>query len=141
LASGRIAVQAETPLAESIAVQRQAFGAVLLEISSPDPSVRWRVAAGGQVERTTNGGTTWESVPTGIAADLTAGASPSRLVCWLVGRGGTVLLTTDGRTWRRVAFPEMTDLANIQAASARMATVTGADRRVFRTSDGGLTWQ
>jgi hypothetical protein len=108
-------------------------------IVSPDPSVRWRVA-GTVVERSTNGGTRWEAVPTGIAADLTAGVAPSASVCWLVGRGGVVLLSTDGRTWRRVTFPESTDLSAIRATDARTATVSSSDGRLFGTIDGGVTW-
>src|SRR6185503_5019433 len=65
---------------------------------SPDPSIRWRIA-GSVVERSTNGGSSWDPVPTGTASDLTAGAAPSGLVCWVVGRGGLVLLSTDGRNW------------------------------------------
>jgi hypothetical protein len=125
---------------ETVALSRQAFRAATLEITSPDPSVRWRIGGGGSVEHTTNGGTTWEAVPTGVSADLTAGASPSRLVCWLVGRAGTVLLTTDGRTWRRVPFPEMTDLTAVRAADAQTATITTADGQRFQTTDGGLIW-
>jgi photosystem II stability/assembly factor-like uncharacterized protein len=111
-----------------------------IEITSPDPSVRWRIRAAASVEHTTNGGTTWEAVPTGVDAGLTAGASPSPLVCWLIGRAGTMLLSTDGRTWRRVPFPEMTDLATVRASDAQTATVTTTDGRTFRTTDGGRTW-
>jgi len=106
---------------------------------SPNPSIRWRIA-GSVVERSTDGGSSWAAVPTGVAAELTAGAAPSTLVCWLVGRGGMVLLTTDGRTWRRVAFPEMTDLSAVRATDARTASVSTADGRIFSTSDGGVTW-
>jgi hypothetical protein len=128
---------------ESSAAQgRGGVSAVPIEIASPDPSVRWRIGGGGSVEHTTNGGATWDAAQTGsVSANLTAGASPSRSVCWLVGRVGTVLLTTDGRTWRRVPFPEMADLASVQAADARTATVTTADGRTFRTTDSGLTWK
>ena len=82
----------------------------------------------------------WDGVPTGLAADLTAGAAPSTSVCWVVGRGGVVLLSIDGRSWRRVAFPEITDLSAVRAADARAAAVTTADGRIFSTSDGGVTW-
>ena len=124
----------------SVAQGQQGARGAPIEITSPDPSVRWRIGGAASVEHTTNGGTTWEAVPTGVDARLTAGASPSRLVCWLIGRAGTVLLSTDGRTWRRVPFPEMTDLATVQATDAQTATVTTADGRAFRTMDGGLTW-
>lgn len=113
--------------------------AARIEIVSPDPSIRWRIA-GSFVERSTNGGSTWEAAPTGIAAELTAGAAPSASVCWLVGRGGVALLTIDGRSWSRVAFPEMTDLSAIRATDARTASVSTMDGRRFSTTDGGTTW-
>lgn len=114
--------------------------AIASEIVSPDRSIRWRIGAAGSVQHSTNGGSTWEVLSAGVVADLTAGVSPSPSVCWLVGRAGTVLLTTDGRRWQRVAFPEATDFAAVQATDARTATVTTADGRTFRTADGGLTW-
>jgi hypothetical protein len=122
-------------------MQRQANAAAAsaFEIRSPDPASRWRVS-GSSVERSTDGGSTWEAVPTGVTAHLTAGASPSPSVCWLVGRAGVVLVSADGRTWRRLAFPEVTDLLAIRAGDALTATVTTADGRAFATTDGGLTW-
>jgi hypothetical protein len=132
--------QSQTSANATVALSRQTAKLAPIEITSPDPSVRWRLGGGGAVEQTSNGGTSWEAAPTGVNADLTAGASPSRSVCWLVGRAGTVLLSTDGRTWRRVPFPEITDLATVQAMDAQTATVTTADGRTFRTTDGGTTW-
>ncbi len=85
-------------------------------------------------------GASWDALPTDITAQLTASAAPSESVCWVVGRGGVVMQTTDGRTWRRVAFPEITDLSAVRATDARTASVTTADGRMFSTSDGGVTW-
>jgi hypothetical protein len=121
-------------------LSQQAHAAAPIEITSPDPTVRWRIGAAGLVERSTNGGTTWDTVPAGARADLTAGASPSPLVCWIVGREGTVRVSTDGRSLRQVSFPEKVDLAAVQATDARTATITTADARRFRTTDGGVTW-
>jgi hypothetical protein len=122
-------------------LQRQANAAVAsaFEIRSPDPASRWRVS-GSSVERSTDGGSSWEAVPTGVTAHLTAGASPSPSVCWLVGRAGVVLVSADGRTWRRLPFPEVTDLLAVRAVDALTATVTTAAGRAFSTTDGGLTW-
>jgi hypothetical protein len=125
---------------EPSTVRERGFSAAPIVITSPDPSVRWRIGGNGSIELTTNGGTTWQALPAGTSADLVAGASPSRSVCWLVGRAGTVLLSTDGRTWRRVPFPEMTDLTAVQATDALTAIVTTATNRRFRTADGGRTW-
>jgi photosystem II stability/assembly factor-like uncharacterized protein len=138
------AAQAPSALAETVAVggatpAERLFRAAGFEIVSPDSTVRWRVA-GSVVQRSTNGGSSWDTVSTGLAAQLTAGASPATAVCWLVGRGGVVLLSTDGRNWRRVAFPEATDLSAIIARDARTASVTTADGRTFNTTDAGVTW-
>jgi len=72
---------------------------------------------------------------------LTAGASPSSSVCWLVGPRGTVVLSVDGGRWQQVGFPEPADLVAVRADDAKNATVTASDGRVFRTTDGGITWE
>lgn len=115
------------------------FDARVLEIRSPDPATRWRVT-GALVERSTDAGSTWTPVPTGVAAEIVAGAAPSGSVCWLAGRAGIVLLSTDGRTWQRVTDPDPTDLSAIRATDGRTATVTTADGREFTTTDAGRTW-
>jgi hypothetical protein len=101
---------------------------------------RWRLS-GTALEHSTDGGSTWSSVATGVTSELTAVSSPSNSVCWVVGRSGVVLKTTDGQNFSRVAFPEITDLSAVQAADAQSAVVTAGNGRVFRTSDGGATWQ
>jgi hypothetical protein len=130
------------PAAKALGLARSAergAEAPVIDIVSPDPSVRWRIAR-SVVQRSTDGGSRWDDVPTGLAAELTAGAAPSPSVCWVVGRGGVVLLSADGRTWRRVAFPEVTDLSAIRATDARTASVSTADGRTFSTTDAGATW-
>jgi hypothetical protein len=114
--------------------------APIVDVVSVDPGKRWRIVAGGAVQRSIDGGSTWETQETGVSVTLAAGASPLPSVCWLVGPGGIVLLQTDGRSWRRIAFPEPTDLASIRASDERTATVTTADGRMFSTADGGVTW-
>jgi photosystem II stability/assembly factor-like uncharacterized protein len=93
------------------------------------------------VERSKDGGATWEPASIEPAVTITGGASPSASVCWLIGRSGVVLLTSDGLRFNRVPFPETTDLRSIRATDSRQATVTTANGRVFSTTDGGATWQ
>jgi hypothetical protein len=139
------AAAAPSPLSERVVGLARSAARVAdlapTEIVSPDASVRWRFA-GSVVQHSANGGSTWEAVSTGVTSELAAGAAPSTTVCWLVGRGGVVLLTTDGRTWRRVTFPEMTDLSAVRAtdAGARVVSVSTVDGRTFVTTDGGITW-
>jgi hypothetical protein len=111
-----------------------------LEVVAPDGSTRWRVTEPGAVERSNDGGATWERQALDTKVPLVAGSSPASETCWLAGAAGTVLRTTDGRTWRRVSIPDPADLAAISAKDADIATVTTADGRTFRTTDGGVTW-
>jgi hypothetical protein len=113
--------------------------AITIEVISPDPMIRWRIS-GSTVQRSIDGGAQWEIQPTGAATELTAGSAPLPSVAWIVGRGGTVILSVDGRSWRRVPFPEMTDLSAVRARDARSASVTTADGRTFSTTDAGSTW-
>jgi hypothetical protein len=130
---------AATRAEDSSRMLAQRFEGRVLEIRAPNPATRWRVI-GTQVERSTDAGSTWTTIFTGVPAEMAAGAAPSDSVCWLAGRGGTVLLSTDGTTWRRVTSPDTTDLSAIRATDGRTATVTTADGREFTTTDGGRTW-
>jgi hypothetical protein len=116
---------------------RSVIGTVI--VSSSQAS-RWRIVPAGTVERSTDGGSTWQAQETGATVTLVGGASPSPSVCWLVGPTGTVLLSTDGRSWQRVAFPEAADLISVRATDEKIAAVTTLDGRTFSTRDGGLTW-
>lgn len=112
-------------------------------IVSADSQGRWRLGSlGGFVEHSTDGGATWQALPTGVNAMLVDGSSPSRSVCWLVGQGGVVILTTDeGRSWQRLTLPASIDLRSVNATSDKNATVVAADGRRLTTSDGGRTWR
>ena len=76
-------------------------GGSAIDLSSRDSVVRWRLAGPGIVERSSDGGSSWERLDTGTRTVLAAGSCPSASVCWVVGRAGAVLLTTDARAWRR----------------------------------------
>ncbi|MGE0461484.1 MAG: zf-HC2 domain-containing protein [Vicinamibacterales bacterium] len=137
------AAQAQAaPAAGAPAGTREGFAGNTLSqgIVSSDPAVRWRLAGPGVVERSTDAGSSWTRLETGVAATFTAGSAPSGSVCWLVGPGGVVLVTTDARTWRRVTSPAALDLAAVDATDATSATVRTANGRAFRTTDGGGTW-
>jgi len=116
------------------------FGAPETVIVSSNPASRWRILQGGQVQRSADGGATWQMQTTGVSDTLSGGSSPSPSVCWLVGPRGIVLRTTDGRSWTRIPFPEAVPLASIRAMDDRTATVITEDGRQFVTEDGGRTW-
>lgn len=126
----------------AIASSRSAAFRLVIEILSPNASMRWRIAPGGSIEHSSDAGASWTPQSSGVSVDLLAGSSPSADVCWLVGRGGTVLRTTDGgRQWQRVTLVGGTDLQTVTATDASTAEVTAADGRRFRTVDAGITWR
>ena len=111
-------------------------------IQSPDRSVRWRITGQTQLERSTDGGLSWQTQTIGVNAVLVAGVAPSSTVCWLVGWRGVVLKTTDGgQTWKQVAFPEEINLVGVVADDDRVASVTAAGGRQLHTTDGGGSWK
>jgi photosystem II stability/assembly factor-like uncharacterized protein len=92
------------------------------------------------VQKTVNGGATWQRVTLPASLPIAAAAAPAPATCWLVGAGGAVFLTVDGETWTRVPFPETVDLTAV-VADARGATVATADGRRFETRDAGASWR
>jgi photosystem II stability/assembly factor-like uncharacterized protein len=117
------------------------FKTPLVEISSPGGQTRWRLAAGGPLESSLDGGATWQRIDLPSPEALTAGHSPSGSVAWLVGRAGTIYVTTDATRFERVPFGEVVDLTAVVAIDDRRATVTAADGRTFATSDRGESWK
>jgi photosystem II stability/assembly factor-like uncharacterized protein len=110
------------------------------EIISPDGTTRWRIIGGGQVQRSTTQGASWEAVTLPSERTLTAGHSPTASVAWLVGKAGAIFVTTDGIRFELVPFVSSVDLAAVIAVDDREATVTTIDGRAFRTADRGRTW-
>jgi hypothetical protein len=141
--------EADRPAAAAPAPFTQAFGTEArqlsdsgsrIDLTSAMPGVRWRIANPGIVERSNDGGASWERLDTGVRSTLTAGTCPSPSVCWVVGGAGVVLLTTDGRTWQRLSPPTPADLVAVEAGSDRRAVVRTAAGLRYETQDGGVTW-
>jgi len=110
-------------------------------IQTPDASVQYRIQGAGVVERSKDGGATWQGQRVKSNAEILAGAAPSENVCWLVGRGGVILMTSDGKHWKKIPSPVVVDFVGVTAADASFATVTAVDGQKFTTQNGGMTWQ
>ena len=74
-------------------------------IRTPDPKILWRIASGGFVERSEDGGLTWMGQLPNQNAHFTAGSAPGAKVCWLVGDDGIILLTQDAANWQTIPPP------------------------------------
>jgi hypothetical protein len=109
-------------------------------IHTPDAKVLWRIASGGFVEQSKDGGATWQGQLPNSNAHLVAGSAPGPNICWLVGDDGIILLTQDASNWQIIRPPLRADFTAITAQDASSATVTAADGRKFTTTDRGKTW-
>jgi len=135
-AAGANATAAVTVTSQALAVQSPAP-----VTQTHDAGVQYRIPGAGLVERSSDGGATWQGQYVKSSAEILAGAAPSENVCWLVGRGGVILLTTDGQKWKKIPPPAALDFVGVTAADAFSAILIAADGRKFSTEDGGRTWQ
>jgi photosystem II stability/assembly factor-like uncharacterized protein len=123
------------------AMARQESVGLTVELISPDTTQRWRIVGGSRVERSIDGGVSWQPALTSTQGLIVNGHAASPSVAWIVGRGGSVFVTTNGRRFDQVPFPEKVDLVSVVAVDDRQATVTTADGRRFATLDRGVTWE
>jgi len=138
-AAARLSAQGPKEEARALeAVDRRSTTAM---ISTPDPKVLWRIADGGFVERSQDGGASWQAQLPVAGAQPTAGSAPSETVCWLVGRGGLIALTTNAKDWKRIPAAVPADFVAITARDDSTATVTTVDGHQFMTRDGGAHWK
>jgi photosynthesis system II assembly factor YCF48-like protein len=101
----------------------------------------YRITSDGAVERSNDGGATWQPERLKTNSAIVALSAPWGKICWLVGRGGTILLTKNGKSWKKISPPAEIDLVGVTAQDARSATVTAIDGRQFSTEDAGKNWE
>ncbi|MGH7568393.1 MAG: VPS10 domain-containing protein, partial [Gemmatimonadales bacterium] len=132
--------------------------------AGPRPKTFYAGAAGGGVWKTVNGGTTWQSVSTGLGVqtigDLAVAPSDSGLLWVGTGEknslrsqwwGDGVYKSTDGaRSWTKMGLGDTRSIGRIVIHPTAPDTVYVAalghlwgpngERGVFKTADGGKTW-
>ena len=112
---------------------RKAAGPALVATSSTEG---YR-ATGGRIERSTDGGSTWQEVFSDATLTFTASACTPGTHCWFGTASGEVLRTSGDR-FVRSKLPEALPVGLITPGSGLEATVTAGSRR-YRTTDG-ITW-
>lgn len=110
-------------------------------IATPDANVKFRLAGGGFVERTTDGGNSWNGQLVSPTAKILSGSAPSASVCWLVGRDAIIFVTENGADWKSVTPPAHLDFVKVEAKNGSTATVTAVNGKKFETSDRGKKWK
>lgn len=131
--------------------------ATLRSIQFVDAKEGWAVGDEGVVWHTIDGGQTWERQPTGVRASLRSVHFPLPYngVGWIAGReelpqGGSVgvlLYTKDaGVTWKKLLANALPGLNQVRFTDAGTGFIIGDSSDqfstgVFRTTDGGRTWE
>lgn len=89
----------------------------------------------------------WQVQDSGVTVELRGLSVVDANVAWASGAMGTVIRTIDGAHWRVVSVPDAAafDLRDIHAVDAdtalAMGAGSGAASRIYRTTDGGASWQ
>lgn len=90
----------------------------------------------------------WQQQPSGTHVQLRGISAVSDKVAWATGAKGTVLRTIDGgESWAKVNVPgaEALDFRDVQGLDANTAFVLsigpGEQSRIYKTTDGGKSWQ
>ena len=126
-----------------------------------DPNTIWIGSAGGGIWKTTDGGNTWSTVgdfiPTLTVSSLVFDPSSTNIIYAATGEGfgnfdalpgAGILKSTDGGvTWYQLASTNIDDFKYVNRLAAHpdpdsagvLYTVT-SDNGVFKTEDGGDTW-
>ena len=151
-AVGVVTEEATNAKQERAAMKRQDFAQVIVTqqsteqraasfiVHTPDSKILWRIGNAGFIERSVDGGLTWNGTLPKQNAHYNAGSAPNAKACWLVGNDGIVLLTQDAANWQTIPPPVQTNFVAIAARDAWTATVTTADGRKFTTSNQGESW-
>jgi hypothetical protein len=105
----------------------------------------WTLSPEGAVQRSGDGGRTWQvvSVATGAMFRALSAVGPN---IWVGGRAGAMYRSTDsGRTWAQVR-PVVgdkkldQDIVRLDFSDPLSGTINTANGEVWATSDGGQTW-
>jgi photosystem II stability/assembly factor-like uncharacterized protein len=101
----------------------------------------WRVGAFGLVSRSTDGGRTWQTIPSRTTETLFSVDFANQSIGWIVGRAGLILHTFDGgATWTPQPSGTANHLFAVTALGPEEAWAIGDWGTILRTTDGGETW-
>jgi photosystem II stability/assembly factor-like uncharacterized protein len=95
----------------------------------------------GTILRSTNSGWSWTSIPTGTTETLLDMVEVDSLVAYSSGGNGMVIKTQDaGLSWTTVAVDSLLPLRGIHFLNRNIG-MTVSDYAVFKTVNGGLSWE
>jgi hypothetical protein len=133
-AAAKEAAAGTAPVREEAKLMRKAAAPALEATAADDERYR---AGGGRIERSQDGGASWQEVFSDASLTFTAVSCATEGACWF-GTSTGVMLRTSQSGLVRSRLPDSLPVTAISAVSATEAIVTAGARR-YRTSDG-LAW-
>lgn len=101
----------------------------------------WIVGEYGTLLKTTNGGTSWDTIPTYRDTHFYAVNFTDTQVGWIGGADGLLLKSTNGGlNWQQQYIPTTGNVSKIQFLDQNVGYALGAGL-LFKTTDGGNSWQ
>jgi hypothetical protein len=133
--------------AQSVEVRGMAFHAAA-QSAAAQPAALWTISPEGKVQRSGDGGKTWEEVRVDDKVSFRAIQAMGQEV-WAGGSGGALYHSSDGgATWKRVnlisdgsSATETIVFINSPSHDAQHVTVKTASGEQWTTEDGGQHWQ
>lgn len=122
-----------------------AAGDNLTTIAFPTPQLGLVAGSGGVIWRTTDGGTTWNTVSaagyTGGINDLVMLNATTGYACGSSNNNFNVLKTTDGgATWTGINTGNTNTMYSMAWLNTNECVIVGASGRFLKTTNGGTSW-
>lgn len=106
--------------------------------ANTDGSILCVSSVDGTVLRSSNGGSTWNSISLPSQTPLSSISFNGSF--WTVGREN-VFISSDGSSWRQAGSITGSSLLDVEAISSTEAYVFGTGGVIEKTTDGGSTWK
>lgn len=107
-----------------------------------DASKGWICGENGKLFRTTNGGTNWEAVSSGVGSTLNSITFLNSLFGVIVGNNKVIQKTTNGGiNWESINnIGRQLDIFSVKIITANTIVTTANESYIFRSSNGGISW-
>lgn len=129
---------------ETRAKRSQMKVASMANVQLPQP--QWRIAAGGNLQRSNDSGNTWQIVSVESKTGFLAVSSSGSEV-WAGGKAGSLYHSSDsGQTWNQVKPSTgdetlQVDIVSINFSDPQNGAVKTSNGETWQTSDRGQTWR
>jgi len=117
------------------------FGYSLSDVHFPDQNTGYIVGQQGTILKTTDGGITWEFLPSGTLRRLEMVWFTDAETGYVTSDSGFIMKTTDGgETWMELQSGTTEEFNDIYFFNESLGFIAGMNGQLLRTTDGGETW-